>query len=439
MLNKFNSFVQKNQLFASTDKILLAVSGGVDSMVLLDIFDKIGVNFSVVHCNFKLRGNESDQDELFVKEHVARIGVECYVKKFDTSEYAKLNGISIEMAARELRYNYFDELCENYNYNYIATAHHQDDLIETFFINLIRKTGIKGLTGIKPKAGNIIRPLLFANRNNILNYASQNSIAFREDSSNKSTEFKRNFIRHKIIPDFENINTAFRKNIIASINHLKEVEQVYAFAIKKDKDKVIREVDGVAKIDITGLLDASFPKVLLFELLNSYHFNAAVINKIFESLEEESGKQFFSQTHRVVKDRKELIITKIKEDSSLVYYIEKEDIELFNPLSLEIGIFRNQSYNIPRNPTIASLDIDKLNFPLILKKWKKGEYFQPLGMDGLKKISDFFIDEKLSIPEKENAWILYSGDKVAWVMGYRVDNRFKITSETKTIYRIDIL
>ena len=226
MLNKLTGFINKQRLFEPQQKILLAVSGGVDSMVMLFLFEQSGFNYSVVHCNFQLRGNESGQDEQFVKEYAGRLGVRLHTKQFDTEDYAKANGISIEMAARELRYEYFDGLAESYHYDYIATAHHQDDQIETFFINLMRKTGIRGLSGIKPKAGKIIRPLLFTNRKEIMDFAVQNNIPYREDSTNRSTAFRRNFIRHNILPKFEEISPAFRENVLASMQNLKEAESV---------------------------------------------------------------------------------------------------------------------------------------------------------------------------------------------------------------------
>jgi tRNA(Ile)-lysidine synthase len=438
MEGRFLEFISKNRLIEKGQRTLLTVSGGVDSMVLLDLFDKTGLDFSVVHCNFNLRGDESDGDEEFVRNYVERLGIKLHIKQFDTNEYAKVNGLSVEMAARELRYNYFNELCRIHGYERIATAHHQDDLIETFFINLVRKTGIKGLTGIKPKSGNLIRPLLFTNREAIKKYAFVNEIPFREDSSNDSVLYKRNYIRHKIIPEFYEINPAFRENILASINHLKEVEEVYFNVINSERENVSYFENKSPVIDIGNLLKTSFPKVLLFEILSEYQFNSTVISEIFASLSDESGKQFFSSTHRVIKDREKLIITENKEKSLAVFYLDEGDLELFSPVNLEMSWFEKSEFKIPSDSNMAFLDYDKLLFPLVIKKWNTGEYFQPLGMSGFKKMSDFFIDEKLSIPEKENTWILYSAEKVVWVMGYRIDDRFKITPETRKIYRLKI-
>jgi tRNA(Ile)-lysidine synthase len=370
---------------------------------------------------------------------VQKYGIKLFTRRFDTLGFAREKGISVEMAARELRYSYFHELAESFGYDRIATAHHQDDVIETFFLNLVRKTGIRGLSGIKPQSGNLIRPMLFTGRDFIARYALQNNIPFRNDSSNDTTEYKRNLLRHNILPLFEEVNPAYRQNILSGINHLKEAEEVYLSAISHEKGKVVETVDGNFSIDINGLKESPFAKTLLFEILSEFGFNPVVVDEVFSSLEVESGRQFFSSTHRVIKDREKLIVTPISEKSEATYYIEEDDIELFAPLTLEIGRFARQGYVIPGSPEIASLDFEKLSFPLVLKKWQPGEYFVPLGLNGFKKLSDFFVDEKFSIAEKESIWIMYSAGKVAWVVGHRIDDRFKIMPETKTIYRIKLV
>ncbi len=438
MLPRFLKYVSEEGLFQPQHKILLAVSGGVDSMVLLNLFHESGFEFGVVHCNFQLRGKESDSDELFVADYIKRHGIEFYTKSFDTEAYAKLESISIEMAARQLRYEYFEEIRQQNGFNFIATAHHQDDVIETFFINLVRKTGIKGLTGIKPKSGNLVRPLLFANRKEILDYAFDKEIVFREDSSNNTTIFRRNFIRHNILPQFDELLLAARENIIASIGHLKEVEEVFLETIESEKQDVIAIKGEVIEVNIENLLQSKFPKILLFEILYEYQFNSAVINEVHDSLKEQPGKKFYSAGYRVVKDREILIVSKKEEYIGRNTYINKDDQKINEPIRLKFELFEAEGYKIPKSDIIACLDFDKLDFPLIIKKWQQGEYFQPLGMSGFKKLSDFFIDKKLSIPEKENTHILYSGDKVAWIIGKRIDNRFRVTPETKRIYRITL-
>ncbi len=438
MLNRFFEFIQEKKLFEPNQKVLLAVSGGIDSMVLLHLFGKSGFEYGIVHCNFNLRGEESDGDEKFVRKQVLIHGVPAFFQSFDTEEYAQLNGISIEMAARELRYEYFEKIRKEYNYDYIATAHHLDDLIETFFLNLSRKTGIKGLTGIKEKTSKIIRPLLFANRQEITDFAQASFIEFREDSTNSEVVYQRNFLRNKILPLFFELNPSFKKNILVSIENLKETELVYSGFIQSEKLKVFQNDDNEIQIDIESLLKTQFPKVLLFEILSDFNFNATVISEIFESLQNDSGKQFFSKTHRVVKDREHLFVTVSEVKEERIFYIEKDDIELFEPLDLNLEKLSAETFVISKDSRVACLDFAKLEFPLLIRKWRQGDYFQPLGMTGFKKVSDFFIDEKIPLHEKENTWLLCSGKKIVWIMGRRIDNRFKITRETQIVFRIEI-
>ncbi len=438
MLERFLEFVQKKQLFESYQKVLLAVSGGIDSMVLLNLFEKSGFEYGIVHCNFNLRGTESDGDEDFVRQQVLVHGVPAWFESFETEEYARLNGVSIEMAARELRYDYFEKIRLEHNYNYIATAHHLDDLIETFFLNLSRKTGIKGLTGIKEKTGNIIRPLLFADRQEIEEFARENFIGFREDSSNIEVVYQRNFLRHKILPLFQELNPSFKKNMLVSIENLKETEQVYLDYLSEEKEQVIQKDTEIIKIEIEALLKAKFPKVVLFEILAGFNFNSSLTEKIFKSLSMDSGKQFYSKTHRAVKDRQSLFITPVDEKEERIYYIEEDDIEIFDPMDLTIEKTPSNEFVIIKSSQVACLDIDLLEFPLLIRKWQQGDYFQPLGMTGFKKVSDFFIDEKIPLHEKENTWLLCTGNKIVWIMGLRIDNRFKITSNTRQVLKIEI-
>ena len=438
MLEQFLEFVKDKQLFDPYQKVLLAVSGGIDSMVLLHLFEKSGFEYGIIHCNFQLRGDESDGDEEFVKQQVHIHGVPSWFQTFETEEYARLNGISIEMAARELRYQFFEEIRTENGFDFIATAHHQDDLIETFFLNLSRKTGIKGLTGIKEKTGKIIRPLLFATRQNIEDFAKVNFIDFREDYTNNEVIYQRNFLRHKILPLFGELNPSFKKNLLASIENLKEAELVYSGYLEIEKGKVIQRENENATIDIEALLNSIFPKILLFELLSDFNFNPSVISKVFESLQSDSGKQFYSKSHRIVKDRKNLFITTLEEKEDRIYYIEKDDIELFEPLDLNLEKVSAEDFELVKSPQIACLDFNQLEFPLLIRKWQQGDYFQPLGMSGFKKVSDFFIDEKVPLHEKEKTWIMCSGNKIVWIMGQRIDNRFKVTPRSKQVLKIEI-
>ncbi len=438
MLDRFVEFIKEKQLFEPQQKVLLAVSGGIDSMVLLHLFERTGFNYGIVHCNFQLRGEESDDDERFVKEQVLIHGVSSFFQRFETEEYARINGISIEMAARELRYNFFEKLRVENDFDYVATAHHQDDLVETFFLNLSRKTGIKGLTGIKEKTGTIIRPLLFASRKAIKNYARDNFVEYHDDSSNSEVVYQRNFLRHKILPLFSELNPAFRKNTVASIENLKEVERVYDYFISAESEKVISGDNNELVFSIDALNKSSFPMLVLLESLKNYNFNPTVIEEVYRSLESESGKRFYSKTHRLVKDRGRLFLAPLNLEEERIYYLEKDDIELFAPFDLSMERHHASGFKISREPHVACLDFDTLEFPLLIRKWQQGDYFQPLGMTGFKKLSDFFIDEKIPVHEKENIWLLCSGKNIVWIMGRRIDNRFKITNETNTICKIEI-
>lgn len=438
MLDQFLQRITKNQLFEPDQKILLAVSGGIDSMVLLHLFERSHFNYGIVHCNFNLRGSESDEDEAFVKAQVMIHGVEAFFESFETEEYATLNGISIEMAARELRYEYFERIREDNGYDYIATAHHQDDLIETFFLNLSRKTGIKGLTGIKEKSGRLIRPLLFASRQEIENYAAKNYLEFREDSTNNEVIYQRNFLRHKILPLFSELNPAFNRNLLASIENLKDAEKVYSSVFDLERDSVLSSEKGISTIRIEMLQKSKFPEMLLLEILSDFNFNSTVIDEVFQSLDTDSGKQFFSKTHRLIKDRGALFVAPISTKENRIFYIEKDDLELFEPMPISVEKHSNENFRIVKSLKVACLDAEKLHFPLLIRKWRQGDYFQPLGMTGFKKVSDFFIDEKIPLHEKENTWLLCSGNKIVWIMGQRIDNRFKIKPETKQVLKIEM-
>jgi tRNA(Ile)-lysidine synthase len=438
MLGRFLEYINEKQLFESHQKVLLAVSGGIDSMVLLHLFEKSEFDYGVVHCNFQLRGSESDKDEEFVRQQVLIHGLPFFSTRFDTEDYAKVNGISIEMAARELRYGYFEKIRTENNYDFIATAHHQDDLLETFFLNLSRKTGIRGLTGIKEKTGHIIRPLLFVSRREIEDFARTQFIGFREDHTNNEVIYQRNFIRHRILPVFSELNPAFKNNLSETIENLRDAEDVFSFFMQKEKNRVTSVAGDEVSVSIEILLQFAFPKVLLFEILTPYNFNANVIQQVFKSLENLPGKQFYSKTHRLVKDREHLFLTPLPEPENRIFYVEKDDIELFTPFDLTIERAGAETFKIIKNSNVACLDMEKLEFPLLIRKWKTGDYFQPLGMSGFKKISDFLIDEKIPVHKKENTWLLCSGQKVVWVMGHRIDNRFKITEETRQVLKIEI-
>jgi tRNA(Ile)-lysidine synthase len=440
MIAQFIKFIHEENLFHSSQRIMLAVSGGADSMVMLHLFVNAGFPVAVAHCNFGLRGHESDGDEKFVTDYCDQQNLACYTEHFNTTEFALQEGISIEMAARDLRYEWFGKLLSQHGYDYLATAHHQDDVIETFLINLSRGSGIKGLSGIQPKSGQVIRPMLFTNRAEILDYCQRMSISYRTDSSNQDTAYKRNLIRQQILPLLEDVNPAFRKNALRTIGNLHETGQLFQQRMSEIKALVYSEDNQGAMIHIDKLLNLNPLRTILFELIHPYGFQAGQTDDIIDSLEKESGRQFFSDEYRLVKDREYLLISPHRSKQDKVVYIEENCISISHPLHLIIErIERTPNFRYSTHPNVVDIDFDKLVFPLLLRHWNEGEYFQPLGMNGLKKLSDFFIDEKYSIPEKENAWILSSGSQLVWVVGKRLDDRFKINPKTKRVLRIKLM
>ena len=406
MISEFQSFIDEKSLCEKTDRILLGISGGIDSVCMFHYFRIAGYSTGIAHCNFGLRGEESDQDELFVRNIASEFDIPSFFVKFDTQGIAEKEGISIQMAARDLRYDWFEEIRKKYDYNYIGIAHNKDDVIETFLINLSRGSGLKGFTGIKPKSGKIIRPLLFSSRNDILTYISANNLEFREDSSNNSVKYSRNLIRHEIIPLFEELNPAFRETMIENISRLKESEEVYLDSIQSKKELIFKEENQKTIIDIEQLKLLHPITTYLHELLKPFGFSHTQISDIINSLDGISGKKFFSLTHRLIKDRTELIVEETSATNPGSFLIKNRNECIEHPVSLKISeLQRLENFEISKDINTGLFDADLIEFPLTIRKWKKGDYFMPLGMKNLKKLSDFFIDEKLSISEKENTWI----------------------------------
>lgn len=435
MKKQFENFIVNNNLFTKKDNIIVAVSGGIDSCVLLNLLYTNGYSCVIVHCNFSLRNEESDNDERFVKELATKYKYEIVVKKFDTSKYANENGISIQMAARELRYGFFEDVRQKYNCKVIATAHHADDNIETLFINLIRGTGLKGISGIPVKNKNIVRPLLFATRNEIFEFAKLNNIEWREDSSNKSVKYMRNKIRHNLLPLLEEIKPNSKKTILRNIEHFRNTEILLNELLKEKIEKIISQKDNVIFIDINELTSSNSGKTILYEIINPYGFNPKQINKIWSSINAGAGKVFYSKNYCLNKDRDKIILSLINNESNQhKYYIDEEQDWLSEPFEMSIKkVNWLEEQTITKNKNIAMLDADTIEFPLIIRHWTYGDFFNPYGMEGFKKLSDFFIDEKISKVEKEKTWLIESLNKIIWIVGQRIDDRFKITNNTKSV------
>lgn len=443
MLEQLQEYVEQYGLFNPGEPVLLAVSGGVDSMVLAELFYRAGYNFAIAHCNFGLRGSESNQDEAFVASMAENYKVRFFVKHFKTREYAGFNKISVQMAARTLRYEWFEEIITTEGFKAIATAHHLDDQIETFFINVLRGTGISGLHGILPLRINIVHPLMFAFRRQIEEFASDEAISFREDSSNRTTKYVRNKIRHDLIPLLAEINPEFRKTITSTIDRIREAELLLHNYIGELSGKLVIEEDEIVKISISELKKLQPTDLYLFEMLQPFNFNRSVCREITEALSDIPGKQFFSGTHRLLKDREYLIITETGQETSEApaeSVIEESAGEITRPVHLR---FSRMSFTpdikINKSGNIALLDAAKLKYPLKLRKWREGDSFIPYGMTNTKKLSDYFIDNKFSIIEKENAWLLISGKSIAWLVGHRIANPFRITNDTEEILQIELL
>jgi len=469
VLTSFIEHIKKENLFSLTDNVLLTVSGGIDSILMCELFHKAGLKFGIAHCNFQLRSEESDGDETFVTTLAEKYNTPFHSVTFNTAAYAKKNKLSIQVAARQLRYHWFEEVRENCNYKYIATAHHQDDSIETFFINFIRGTGISGLHGILPKQGNIIRPLLFTTKKEIQAYAVRHKLKYREDSSNASDKYVRNKIRHFITPVLTELNPGIEKTFIKNIQHLRDVELIFREEIETKRAKIVKQGKSCVFISIKLLKTLNPITTYLYEFLKSFNFNASTVDEIVSALDGESGKQFFSNSHRLIKDR-DLLILEAKMEKPEVRTgkrearnknresaINKQQIGnkivgnsfkiLKNKENIGIDSFKLRFRKLSNFPnykpqaiiTIANLDYEKLEFPLEIRKWQIGDVFYPLGMKGKKKLSDFFIDKKLSINQKENVWLLTSAGKIVWIIGLRIDERFKITEKTRKIYFVELV
>jgi tRNA(Ile)-lysidine synthase len=434
MLLKFKNHILFHFPFLQKAKILIAVSGGLDSMVLLHLIAQLNLEFAVAHCNFQLRKDESDEDEDFVKSYCKENSIQVFAQKFDTKQFAHDEKLSIQLAARKLRYEWFYELLATENFDFVLTAHHLDDQLETFLINFSRGTGLDGLSGIPSQNDKIIRPLLIFSRDEITTFANENKLKWREDSSNASDTYLRNKIRHHVVPILKELNPSFLNSFENTIQHLNQAQSLVDDASRIVYWKVVQDVDNQKIIDLNELLQLPNYQAYLFQWLSPFGFLAW--QDIYDLVEAQSGKQIFSEHFRLVKDRETLIIETRSDKISDEYFIHKNQSELNFPLKLT---FCNVSDITISNSKTIFVDVNALKFPLKLRKWQEGDYFYPFGMSGKKKLSKFFKDEKFSIIDKENAWLLCSENQIIWLVGKRLDDRFKITENTQTILKIQLV
>ena len=459
LLQRYQVFIKKENLFSPKDKLILAVSGGVDSVVLCELCKQAGYDFIIAHCNFQLRGEESERDEKFVKSLGEKYQVEVKVKKFETEKYAEEEKVSVQEAARNLRYNWFFELVNgqwsivNKDASHLSihhspftihilTAHHADDNIETVVMNFFRGTGLHGLTGI-PVSGPtqilnyVRRPLLSFSKNELIHFAKEYKLKYVEDSSNLSSKYTRNFFRNEIIPAISKVYPEVKTNLVDNIERFKEIEKLYRVAVDNIKKKLIKEKGHEWHIPVKQLMGYN-NRALIYEIIEDFGFTERQIDEVIKLSESESGKYIDSpgMNYRIIKHRHWFIISSVNPAESGIIIIEENNKQI---------VFEDGKINIEKSTSnlqhqtsnvSACLDAKEINYPLILRKWKQGDYFYPLGMKKKKKLSRFFIDQKLSKTEKERAWVIEMNKKIIWVVGKRIDERFKVTEKTKSVLKL---
>jgi len=439
MLKEFLHYIEEKKLFTKDDKLLLAVSGGCDSVVLMHLCKQAGFSISIAHCNYRLRGNDSDADEYFVK-HLAQLSdIPVFVEHFETEVVAENEKTSVQETARNLRYRWFQQLAKKHNFSAILTAHHLNDSIETIFLNITRGSGIGGLKGIREKNRNISRPLLFATRSQIREYAASQNLIWREDQSNFENKYSRNKIRNQVIPVLKEINPSLEKTFSVVIQHFHQADSIVNKYIKNEIPKlIISENAAGTVVDKNQLLAQQFPQLMLHFLLTKFNFNTTdTIQNLLSGINN-TGNIFYSRTHAILVDRNELFILPLPLSETIepALILRGETTVVSGKFKFEICALKYSDQTIPDDVSTAWFDLDKLIFPLVLRGWETADKFVPLGMSGIKKVSDFFIDKKIPVHLKKQARILQSGADIVWLAPYRIDNRYKITKDTKNVFEI---
>ncbi|GAA3954777.1 tRNA lysidine(34) synthetase TilS [Chitinophaga oryziterrae] len=436
LLTGLTTYIQKENLFSPDQKILLATSGGVDSVVMAHLFKQAGLPFAIAHCNFQLRGDESVRDESFVTTLAATLGVPFFSVRFDTADYATEKRVSIQVAARELRYEWLETTRKASGCAYIATAHHMQDNVETVLMNICKGTGISGLHGILPRQTTLVRPLLFTQKKDLLAYATEHNISYVEDSSNITIKYTRNFFRHQIIPVMQEAYPGVVNNIAAGIERFREAEELYSQSVIRHKKRLLSQKGNTWMIAVLRLQKTVPLHTIAWEIFRDFGCSSAQLPQVLELLHSTSGRLVETASHRIIRDRQWLLITTLAEQEAPLIVIEKERTHVVTTDG-HLKIKEVSKTVIPTAANIACLDKHTVQYPLLLRRWKQGDYFYPLGMRKKKKVSRFFIDQKLSLLQKEKIWVLESGKRIVWVIGMRIDDRFKITDSTKDMLLLE--
>ncbi|HMG81962.1 MAG TPA: tRNA lysidine(34) synthetase TilS [Ferruginibacter sp.] len=439
LLQQYKTYINKQHLFQQKDKLLIAVSGGVDSVVLCELTKQAGFDFAIAHCNFHLRGADSDRDEKFVQQLATKYGAPFYVQHFDTNDIAAQEKKSIEETARDLRYQWFEEIRTTNGFQYILTAHHADDNIETVVMQFFRGTGIKGLRGILPKQNNIVRPLLFAKRSDLEIFLLESNLSHVTDHTNLESDYTRNHFRNNILPLIEKSYPGAKENILKNIARFTGVEELYQQSISLHKKKLLEHKGNEVHIPVLKLLKTTPLETVVYEIIKEYGFTAHQTTDAVSLLQSETGKYIQSATHRMIKNRNWIIISPNQSTEAQHILIEDNQWSIeFSKGIVGLEKLSNTNFKIQNNALIAQLNADAITFPLLLRKWKQGDYFYPLGMQKKKKLSRFFIDQKLSLSDKQNIWVIEMDKKIVWIVGLRIDDRFKITPATKQVLAITV-
>ena len=433
MLSRFLEFSEREKLFTRGSRLLIAVSGGIDSMVMAWLFREAGIEYSIAHCNFSLRGDESDGDEEFVAAYARTSSISFFSRRFDTMTYAGTHRISVQMAARELRYDWFRSLIRSEGFDSVAVAHNLNDNVETFLINLSRGTGLHGLTGMSPRTGDIIRPLLFATREEIASYASARGIDFREDRSNAEVKYIRNRIRHKVIPELEKVNPGILAAVADTMKHLSSDSSLVDTYLSQLSGQLFTFSGDSAGVEISSLMALNPLEPHIFGLFRPFGLFPKQTDEFISLLQSGTGRSVYTATHRLLNDRGRIIISPRISEAPEEYTFNSIDEIRISGLFSALRITEPSDDALPATHLTASLDLDLVAFPVTVRPWKPGDRFMPLGMKQMKKISDFLIDLKVPVTEKEQVLLLLSGSDVMWVMGYRIDDRFRVSEETGKI------